>query len=54
MIKVLIAEDDPRIALLHQNMVEKIANFEVVAIANNISELKEYIELMRGVWQRGW
>lgn len=47
MIKVLIAEDDPRIALLHQNMVEKIANFEVVAIANSISELKEYIELMR-------
>ena len=47
MIKVLIAEDDPRIALLHQSMVEKIANFEVVAIANTISELKEYIELMR-------
>lgn len=47
MIKVLIAEDDPRIALLHQNMVEKIANFEVVSIANTISELKEYIELMR-------
>ncbi|AOO65864.1 response regulator [Sulfurospirillum halorespirans] len=47
MIKVLIAEDDPRIALLHQNMVEKIANFEVIAIANTISELKEYIELMR-------
>ncbi|KFL33871.1 MULTISPECIES: response regulator [unclassified Sulfurospirillum] len=46
MIKVLIAEDDPRITLLHQNMVEKIANFEVVAIANSISELKEYIELM--------
>lgn len=47
MIKVLIAEDDPRIALLHQSMVEKIANFEVIAIANTISELKEYIELMR-------
>lgn len=47
MIKVLIAEDDPRIALLHQNMVEKIANFEVVAIANTIAELKEYLELMK-------
>ncbi|WP_263833796.1 response regulator [Sulfurospirillum oryzae] len=46
MIKVLIAEDDPRIALLHQSMVEKIANFEVVAIANSISELKEYIGFM--------
>ena len=46
MIKVLIAEDDPRIALLHQNMVEKIADFEVVAIANTITELKEYIHLM--------
>ena len=46
MIKVLIAEDDPRIALLHQNMVQKIQGFDVVSIANTMSELKEYIVLM--------
>lgn len=46
MLKVLIAEDDPRIALLHQSMVEKIGRFEIVAIANTISELKEYLPLM--------
>ncbi len=46
MLKVLIAEDDPRIALLHQNMVEKVAGFEVISIANTISELKEYVALM--------
>lgn len=47
MIKVLIAEDDPRIALLHQSMVEKIEGFEVVAIANTISELQEFIDVMK-------
>lgn len=47
MIKVLIAEDDPRIALLHQSMVEKIDGFEVVTIANTISELQEYVLLIR-------
>lgn len=47
MIKVLIAEDDPRIALLHQSMVEKIDGFEVVTIANTITELQEYITLMK-------
>ncbi len=46
MIKVLIAEDDPRIALLHQNMVQKIQGFDVVSIANTIAELQEYILLM--------
>ena len=46
MIKVLIADDDPRIALLHQSMVEKIEGFDVVAIANTIAELKEFIDLM--------
>jgi response regulator of citrate/malate metabolism len=46
MLKVLIAEDDPRIALLHQSMVEKIGGFEVVSIANTINELKEYLPLM--------
>lgn len=47
MIKVLIAEDDPRIALLHQSMVEKIERFEVVAIANTIAQLQEYILLVK-------
>lgn len=47
MIKVLIAEDDPRIALLHQSMVEKVAGFEVISIANTIAELQEYITLMK-------
>lgn len=47
MIKVLIAEDDPRIALLHQSMVEKVEGFEVVSIANTIAELKEYLLLMK-------
>lgn len=46
MIKVLIAEDDPRIALLHQSMVEKVNGFEVIAIANTITQLEEYIILM--------
>lgn len=46
MIKVLIAEDDPRIALLHQSMVEKVDGFEVIAIANTITQLEEYIILM--------
>ena len=47
MIKVLIAEDDPRIALLHQNMVEKVTGFEVISIANTIAQLQEYIVLMK-------
>ncbi len=47
MIKVLIAEDDPRIALLHQSMVEKIGGFEVISIANTIAQLQEYILLMK-------
>lgn len=47
MIKVLIAEDDPRIALLHQSMVEKVEGFEVISIANTIAELKEYLLLMK-------
>lgn len=46
MLKVLIAEDDPRIALLHQNMVQKVPGFEVVSIANTIAELQEYITFM--------
>ena len=46
MLNVLIAEDDPRIALLHQSMVEKTMGFEVVAIANTLSELKDYMTLM--------
>ncbi|MDD3344143.1 MAG: response regulator [Sulfurospirillaceae bacterium] len=47
MIKVLIAEDDPRIALLHQSMVEKIEGFEVVSIANTVAELQEFIVVMK-------
>lgn len=47
MISVLIAEDDSRIALLHQSMVQKVDNFEVVAIANTIAQLKEYINLAK-------
>lgn len=47
MLKVLIADDDPRIALLHQNMVEKVGGFEVIAIANTTQELKEYLPLMK-------
>jgi response regulator of citrate/malate metabolism len=47
MISVLIAEDDHRIALLHQNMVEKLEGFEVVSIANTITQLQEYISFMK-------
>ncbi|MBE0496183.1 MAG: response regulator [Campylobacterales bacterium] len=47
MISVMIAEDDPRIALLHQNMVEKIAGFEVLSIANTIAQLQEYISFTK-------
>lgn len=46
-IRIIIAEDDPRIALLHQNMVEKIEDFEVVSIANTISQLKEHLEYLK-------
>ena len=47
MIKVIIAEDDPKIALLHQSMVGKLEGFEVIAIANTIAEIQEYLPLMK-------
>ena len=46
-IRIIIAEDDPRIALLHQNMVEKMEDFEVVSIANTIGQLMEHLEYLQ-------
>lgn len=45
-IRVIIAEDDHRIALLHQSMVEKLEGYEVVSVANTIGELKEHLEYL--------
>lgn len=44
--RVLIIEDDSRIAELHQRFVEKVKGFEVVGMALNLSEAREMAELL--------
>jgi len=46
-IRVIVAEDDPRIALLHQKMVQKMDDFEVISIANTIGELREQVQYLQ-------
>ena len=45
-LRVLIIEDDPRIAELHCRFVEKVTGFEVVGMALNIAEAREMAELL--------
>ncbi|MCP3943003.1 MAG: response regulator [Desulfobacteraceae bacterium] len=45
-IRVLIIEDDNRIAQMHRFFVEKIAGFEIVGIAQNFNEALELIKLL--------
>jgi len=47
LIRTLIVEDDPRIAELHQRFVQKMTGFEVVGIANTISDAVEMIEILQ-------
>ncbi|MCD6527547.1 MAG: response regulator [Desulfuromonas sp.] len=45
-LRVLIIEDDPRIAQLHQRFCEKISGFDVVGIALSISEAREMADIL--------
>lgn len=47
MIRVLIVEDDKGISILHKKFVERLEGFEVVAIANTISDAKQMIEIVK-------
>ncbi len=44
--RVLIVEDDSRIAELHQRFVEKVLGFDVVGMALNLAEAREMAELL--------
>ncbi|MBI9111886.1 response regulator [Maridesulfovibrio ferrireducens] len=44
-IKVMIVEDDAKIADLHRRFAEKVEGFEVVAIAQGLDDAKEMIEI---------
>ena len=46
-IRVLVVEDDMRISELHQRFVEKIPEFEVVGVANNIADATEMVEILQ-------
>jgi len=45
-LRVLIIEDDERIAELHRRFVEKVNGFEVVGMALNLTEAREMAELL--------
>lgn len=45
-IRVLIVEDDPRISELHRRFTERIEGFDVVGIANTISDAEEMTEVL--------
>ena len=47
MIKVLIVEDDKGISILHKKFVDRLEGFEVVAIANTISDARQMIDIMK-------
>lgn len=44
-IKVMVVEDDAKIADLHRRFTEKVEGFEVVAIAQGLDDAREMIEL---------
>lgn len=46
-IEVLIIEDDPRIATIHQRFIDKIDGFVVVGSAHTGAEAKEWITAMK-------
>ena len=45
-IRVLIIEDDTRIAEMHRFFVEKVAGFEVVGIAQDLGQASELVKLL--------
>lgn len=47
MIRVLIIEDDRRIAEINRRFVEKVNGYEVVGIATNAEEARELTEVLR-------
>lgn len=46
-IRILIVDDDLRIANLHQRFVEKLEHFETVDIANRIVDAMEMVEILQ-------
>ena len=46
-VRVLIVEDDLRIADLHQRFVNKLPDFEVVGVANRIVDAVEMVEVLQ-------
>lgn len=46
-VRVLVVEDDMRISELHQRFVEKLTEFEVVGVANNIVDAAEMVEILQ-------
>ena len=45
-LRVLVIEDDSRIAEMHRFFVEKVTGFEVVGIAQNLEQARELVKLM--------
>lgn len=46
-VRVLIVEDDLKIAEIHRRFTEKVAGFEVIGIATSIDEARELVEVLR-------
>jgi len=44
---VLIVEDDPRIAEIHQHFTEKVEGFKVVGIADNLADAEKMSEVLK-------
>ena len=45
-LRVLIIDDDIRIAEIHRRYVEKIEGFEVVGIANNLEDAQSQLDVL--------
>ncbi|WP_142388731.1 response regulator, partial [Bacillus thuringiensis] len=43
MIKVIIAEDDPMVAMINQQFIEKFVGFRIIASVGNVEELWDVI-----------
>jgi len=46
-IRVLIVEDDEKIAEIHRRFTEKVDGFEVVGVATSIDEARELVEVLQ-------
>lgn len=46
-IRVLIVEDDEKIAEIHRRFTEKVEGFEVVGVATSIDEARELVEVLQ-------